>query len=147
MVKFTCSVTIDKPKKLVANLFADPNNLAHYQDGFIKKQIISGIEGEEGAISDMYYKMNRREMVITETITSNKLPDYFRGLYTHKHMDNFMISKFKSINEEQTLYEAEIEYTEFRGIIPKLMAKFFPSMFEKQVQKWLDNFKIFAEKQ
>ena len=132
---------------MVAALFADPQFLGNYQDGFIKKQLISGAEGQEMAISDMYYKMNRQEMVITETIMSNKLPDYFRGFYSHKHMDNFMISKFTSINENQTLYEAEVEYIEIRAFIPKLMAKLFPSMFKKQVQKWLDNFKEFVEKQ
>ena len=132
---------------MVAALFADPQFLGNYQDGFIKKQLISGAEGQEMAISDMYYKMNRQDMVITETIMSNKLPDYFRGFYSHKHMDNFMISKFTSINENQTLYEAEVEYIEIRAFIPKLMAKLFPSMFKKQVQKWLDNFKEFVEKQ
>ena len=147
MLKFTCSVTINKPKKMVASLFADPAHLGQYQEGFIKKILISGTAGEEGAISDMYYKANRQEMIITETIMSQKLPDFFRGFYTHKHMDNFMVSRFKSIDEYQTLYEAQIEYIEIRAFIPKIMAKIFPSLFKNQVQKWLDNFKEFAEKQ
>ena len=147
MLKFTCSVEINKPKESVASYFADPQYLGYYQDGFIGKKLISGNEGDEGAISDMFYKYNNQKMVITETIMSNQLPDYFRGLYTHEHMDNFMISRFVVIDKDWTRYEAEIEYIEFRTFYIKILAKLFPSMFKKQVQKWLDNFKHFVEEQ
>ena len=42
-MKFTCSVTVDQPLALVAELFADPAKLHHYQEGFLRKELISGL--------------------------------------------------------------------------------------------------------
>ena len=62
-------------------------------------------------------------------------------------MDNTMTCYFTELGVNKTKYVSEIEYTAFRGFIPKAMATLFPGMFKKQVQKWLDNFKAFAENQ
>lgn len=146
-MKFRGVVDIDQPKEKVAALFANPKYLGEYQNGFIRKELISGQEGENGAVSKMYYKHGKGEMELTETIISNNLPDSFFASYHHKHMDNTLKTSFIVLGDSKTRYNTEGEYTAFRGFIPKMMALFFPKMFEKQAQKWLDNFKIFAEKQ
>lgn len=144
-MKFNCSVIINQPVDKVAQLFADPKYLKEYQEGFIKKDLISGTAGQEGAISKMYYKTGKREMELTETITLNNLPKEFAASYHHKHMDNTMKCFFISLSDQQTRYDSEIEYTAFRGFIPKMLGLFFKRMFKKQAQQWLDNFKAFAE--
>lgn len=146
-MKFKGSIDINQPLKKVAELFADPQYLGEYQDGFLKKELLSGIEGKDGAVSKMYYKSGKREMILTETITANRLPHSFETSYHHKHMDNTLKCTFTSLGATQTRYQTEGEYTAFRGFLPKLMAYLFPKMFERQAQKWLDNFKAFAEKQ
>jgi len=146
-MKFKCSVNIDCPIKKVVELFKDPRYLREYQDGFIRKELISGNEGEVNAVAKMFYKHGKKEMLITETIIVNNLPDEFIGNYHHKHMDNTMKCNFRKIGENQTKYTSEIEYTAFRGFLPKLLAYLFPGLFKKQVQKWLDNFKEFVEKE
>jgi hypothetical protein len=146
-MKFTCIVIIEKPINQVTDLFINPDNLKEYQDGFLKKEIVSGVPAEVGTVSRMYYKQGQRDMVITETVTSNNLPHEFSGFYHHIHMDNTMTNRFTSLSENQTRYDAEIEYMALRGFMVKAMAFVFPSMFKKQVQKWLDQFKVFVEKQ
>ena len=144
-MKFTCTIDINRPKEKVVALFADPQHLKEYQDGFISKELLEGTAGQNGAISKMLYKQGKGQMELTETIINNGLPDVFVGHYHHKHMDNTMTCRFIQLNENQTRYKSEIEYTAFRGFLPKLLAKLFPGMFKKQVQKWQNNFKIFAE--
>ena len=114
-MKFTCSVVIQAPKDKVAQLFANPNYLHEYQDGFVKKELKSGTAGQEGAISKMYYQTGKRKMVITEEILVNDLPDEFVGHYHHEHMDNTMRCIFTALDNHQTLYESEIEYTTSEG--------------------------------
>ncbi len=58
-----------------------------------------------------------------------------------------MKSSFISIDELTTRYDTEIHYTAFRGFIINVIVFLFPSLFKKQVQKWLNNFKVFTEKQ
>lgn len=146
-MKFICSVVINKPKELVAKLFSNPEFLSEYQDGFIRKEIVSGKHFEVDTISKMYYKMGKGEMELIETVLKNELPNLFLAQYHHKHTENTMLSTFTAIDENTTKYEAEINYTAFKGVMVNIMRCLFPSMFKKQVQKWLDNFKVFVEKQ
>ncbi|MFT5167974.1 MAG: putative membrane protein [Saprospiraceae bacterium] len=145
-MKFKCSVTINSPLDKVVELFINPKNLKEYQDGFIKKELISGVAGQADAISKMYYKQGRGTMELTETIIANNLPEEFFSKYHHKHMDNTMRCNFTALGNNETRYDSELEYTAFRGILPRIMAYLFPGIFKKQVQKWLNNFKTFAEK-
>ena len=51
------------------------------------------------------------------------------------------------ILKNKTRYESEVEYTRINWLVPKLMAILFPNMYRKPAQKWIDNFRAFAEKQ
>lgn len=146
-MKHSGSIEINQSLKKVTELFADPNNLKEYQDGFIKKELISGKEGEVGAVSKMFYKHGNHEMELEETITKNDLPNTFEASYHHKHMDNTMKCNFTALDENITKYEFEYEYTRIDWIMPRLMSILFPGMYTKPAEKWLRQFKEFAEKQ
>lgn len=146
-MKFTCTVTIHKPQQVVADFFADPTHLKEYQEGFQKKELLSGNAGEVGTVSKLYYQNGKRKMELEETIVKNDLPNEFLAEYFHTHTENTMRSTFTELSDTETRYDAEIHYTKFKGAIVKIMAFLFPSFFKKQVQKWLKNFKVFVEKQ
>lgn len=146
-MKFKGFIDINKPLDIVTKYFADPQYLGEYQEGFVRKELKSGSAGEDGAISKMYYKNGKHEMELTETITANRLPNTFEAHYHHIHMDNTMKCIFTPLSENQTRYEAEIEYTRINWIMPRLMAILFPGMYRKPAQRWMNNFKEFVEKQ
>lgn len=146
-MKFSGYVDINQPRTKVVQLFADPSHLGEYQDGFQKKELLSGKAGETGAISKMYYKYGKRDLELTETITDNNLPDSFAASYHHIHMDNTMLCTFEELDENVTRYSYEFEYTRINWFLPKLMAILFPGMYRKQGEKWMRQFKAFAEKQ
>ncbi len=146
-MKIQGSLDIDRPRDRVAELFADPASLAEYQDGFVSKELVSGEMGKDGAVSKMYYKHGNREMELTETITSNRLPDTFEAHYHHKHMDNTMKCRFVPLDENTTRYEYEFEYVRIDWVMPKLMSLLNPGMFRKQGEKWMRQFKEFVERQ
>lgn len=146
-MKIKGAIEINQSLNKVAELFVDPSNLKEYQDGFIRKQFVSGVENEVGAVSKMYYKHGKNEMELVETITKNELPNSFEASYHHVHMDNTMKCNFVALDENRTQYEYEYEYTRINWVMPKLMAILFPSMYRKPVEKWLRQFKEFAEKQ
>ncbi len=144
-MKFSCQIIINQPLERIVELWQNPDNNKYWQDGFERIEHLSGTPGEINAKSMLYFKNGQREMVLQETILKNDLPNEFIGLYEHSHMINTMSSRFSSVNDQSTLYEAEIEYTKFIGIIPKLMSILLPWVFKRQVQKWLKQFKEFAE--
>jgi len=142
-MKFTCSVCINQQIDKVIEIFLDPNNLKHVQQGFVSKELISGDSGKVGAKSKMVYE----KLELVETIITNNLPEEFKALYEHKHMVNTMKVSFIPLNNVSTRYISEIEYTKFNGILIKLIATLFPRMFKKQVLKWMHLFKNYAENQ
>jgi len=145
-MKFTCSVTINAPKEKVASYFVNPEYLKEYQDGFLRKELISGQQGQVNSISKMYYKQGKGEMKLTETIQVNLLPNDFMAQYHHKFTDNTMKSVFTAVSKTETRYDAEIQYTAFRGFMVNVMVFIAPSFFKKQVEKWMQNFKVYVEK-
>jgi hypothetical protein len=140
-MKFTCTIDINSPKNTVAEMFSNPDNLQYVQEGFISKTLISGKEGEEGAVSKMVYE----KLELIETIIKNDLPDEFKALYEHKYTINTMKVQFIVLNDHKTRYNSEIHYTKFNGFMINLMAKLFPSFFKKQVLKWMQLFKEYVE--
>jgi len=146
-MKFSGSVEIAKSRSEVVGYFKDPSYLGEYQDGFVKKELVSGESGEKGAISKMYYKYGKRDMELTETITANRLPDSFEAFYHHKHMDNTMKCRFIELGNSRTKYEYEFEYTRMNWVMPRLIAILFPGMYRRQGEKWMKQFKEFVEKQ
>lgn len=146
-MKFKGFVDINQSRDKVVAFFADPKYLGEYQEGFVRKELVSGAEGKDGAISKMYYKMGKQNMELTETITTNRLPDTFEAHYHHVHMDNTMKCTFIALNDKQTRYEYEFEYTRINWVMPKLMAILFPGVYKKPAQRWMNNFKEFVEKQ
>ena len=140
-MNFTCTININASIDHVVKVFKNPDNLVHFQDGFISKELVSGEEGQQGAISKMIYK----KLELKETILIANLPEEFKGLYEHKHMTNTMTVKFVPKSQHQTQYISEIEYTSFNGVLITIIAKIFPGMFKKQVYKWMVQFKTYTE--
>lgn len=145
-MKFSGFVDINQPREKVVEMFADPQYLGEYQEGFVKKDLISGRAGKDGAVSKMYYKQGKRELELTETITANHLPLSFEAQYHHIHMDNTMKCTFTSLDRSKTRYSYEIEYTRINWFMPKLIAILFPGVYKRQVEKWMNNFKEFLER-
>ena len=140
-MKFTSVININKPIKEVTEAFLDPECMRQSHEGFIGKELISGNPNEVGA----KYKLIYKKFEMTETITINDLPHSFSGLYEHSHMTNTMNSTFEAISDKETKFSSEIEYIKFNGFAIKVMAKLFPGMFKKQVNKWLKRFKVYVE--
>ncbi len=144
-MKYTCTIIIDLPIAKVVALWKDENNFKHWQDGFESITLISGSPEQEGAQSKILLKNKGQAIELIETIIKSNLPVEKIGLYEHKHMTNTQSSRFESIDPNGTKYTSEVEYIQFNGILIKLIAKLFPSKFKQQSQKWMVQFKEFAE--
>jgi len=145
-MKFTCAVDINLSRDKVVALFKDAANNKEWQDGFQSTELIGGELGEVGAESLLKFKNGKRLMELKETILVSDLPNEFTGEFVHVHMSNTMQNLFTELNDNRTQWTANIEYTKLNSLSIKIIVKFFPKMFKKQTQKWLDQFKVFAEK-
>lgn len=144
-MKYSNEVEINLPLNKVIELFENPDNMKHWQPGLQSFEHISGTSGQVGAKSRLKYKMGKREIEMIETITKQNLPHEFTATYEAKGVYNLLINKFISVTENKTKWVSETEF-KFSGFM-KLIAFLMPGTFKKQSQKYLDDFKAFAEKQ
>lgn len=143
-MKFSCSVEINQPIEKVVELFNNPNNLKHWQNGLQSFEHLEGEPGMVGAKSKMIFNNGGKTFDLFEEITVSNLPTEFSGIYDHESMRNSMKNYFKPIDSSTTLWNAELEY-EFKTTTWRILGKLMKPMFSKQTQKFLDNFKMFAE--
>lgn len=144
-MKYTVETEINLPIARVVELFDDPENLKHWQPGLISFEPISGTPGQPGAKSRLKYKMGKRDIEMIETITVRNLPDEFSGTYEAKGVFNIVKNYFRPVSENKTKYISENEF-QFKGFM-KLIGFLMPGAFRKESEKYLLQFKEFAEKQ
>lgn len=145
-MKYTCSIILNLSLEKTAELWNDEAHFSQWQDGFQSIELLSGTANAKGATSRILIE-GKQKIELIETIISCDLPNEKVALYEHKHMINTQTTRFKAIDANKTEFTSIVEYTKFNGFFVKVMAKLFPSMFKKQSQKWMNQFKEFAEKQ
>lgn len=143
-MKFSCFVDIKLDRDEVTALFENSENMKFWQDGFVSFKRVSGGKGEVGSKSMILYNQNGRKMELKETLEVYNLPEELTGFYEHEMMDNRMQNLFSINADGTTRWTANIHYTRVKSFM-KIFVWLVPSMFQKQVQKWMDQFKHFAE--
>lgn len=144
-MKYTTEVTINQPIDKVIALFDNPDNLSEWQPELISYEHIHGEPGHIGAESKFKYKMNNREVEMIETITRRNLPGVFAATYQAPGVTNIQVNHFETVGENDTKWISENEF-QFKGFM-KIMALFMHSSFRKQTNKYMQQFKAFAERQ
>lgn len=144
-MKYANQITINQPIAKVINLFDNADNMQYWMPGLVSYEFLEGTPGQVGSKMKLTYKMGSREMVLIETITVRNLPQEFSGTYEHKGVYNVVRNFFSVVDENTTLYKSESEF-QFSTFGMKLLGWLMPGAFKKQSQKYLEQFKAFAEK-
>jgi hypothetical protein len=143
-MKYLSQILIELPLEKVIEKFDDPDNMKHWQPGLLSFEHVSGEPGKPGAVSRLRYRMGKREIEMTETITLRDLPYRFDGTYEAKGVLNIIKNTFESVDGNRTRWTSENEFR-LKGVM-KLMGWLMPGAFKKQTQTYMTNFKEFAEK-
>jgi len=143
-MKYSAEVEINLPLQEVVRLFDNPENLKYWQPELVSFEPLRGTPGHPGAKSKLKYKKGGKELEMTEIITKRNLPDEFSGTYKVKGVLNLVNNRFIPVSTTRTKYISEQEFR-FKGIM-KMMG-LIPGTFKRQTNKYLQQFKEFAEKQ
>ncbi len=144
-MKYKNEVMIRLPLEKVVSLFDSEENLFKWQPDLLSFEHVSGDKGEVGAKAKLKYKMGKREIEMIETITVKNLPHEFSGTYEAKGVWNEVKNYFEQIDDQTTRWRSE-SYFKFSGFM-KIIGFLMPGSFKKQSQKYLDQFKAFAEEE
>ncbi len=142
-MKYQLEIMLDLPRDQVVELFDNPKNMKHWQEGFVSMEHLSGTPGEKGAKSKLKYKMGMREVVMIETIIKRNLPHEFSGTYEAKGVWNEINNFFYDKENGQTKWITLNDF-QFSGFM-KIISFFMPRAFKKQSFKYMEDFKTFVE--
>ena len=144
-MKYSVEVTIEKPRDEVIKKMDNVDNMKHWQKGLVSSEHISGTPGQVGAKMLLNYKMGKRELSLTETITKRNFPKEFNATYTTKGMHNIQENIFEKTSEGHTKWVSNCEFQP-SGFMMKAMAFLMPRAFKKQSKQYMIDFKNFVEK-
>lgn len=143
-MKYTTEIVVDLPRDEFIKKMEDPENMKHWQRGLLKFEQLSKNPGQEGAQMCLSYKMGNRNLEMVETIIKKNMPEEMHTTYDTKGVHNIQKNYFKEENGK-TRWISESDF-QFSGLGMKLMGFLMPGAFKKQSQKYMEDFKNFAEK-
>ena len=143
-MKYTLEIEINLPRDKVVKLFDNPDNMKHWQPGFINYQHLSGKPGQAGSKTKLRYNMGKREIEMIEKINLRKLPELFAATYEANGVWNNMRNIFSESESGKTIWTSHAEFR-FSGFM-KIIAPFMQKSFKKKSFRYMKLFKEFAEK-
>lgn len=142
-MKYSNEILINVPRKTASELIGNASNMKFWQKGFVSLDHISGEAGQPGAKSKLKYKMGKREIEMTETITHKNLPEEFHANYETKGIFNIQKNFLKEEDgKTRWVSEAEFQCSGFMKVLAFFMGS---STFKKQSAAYMEDFKAFAE--
>lgn len=143
-MKYTTEIKVNVPLDEFIKKMDNVDNMKHWQRGLVSAEHISGDLGQLGAKMKLNYKFGKRKMQIIETITKRNFPNEFHANYTTKSMHNVQQNYFEKTSEGFTKWTSKSEYVPLNFSM-RLMLFFMPRTFKNQSQKYMQDFKNFAE--
>jgi len=143
-MKYSTEITLNLPRAEVIKKLDNVDNMKHWQRGLVSAEHLDGIPGKIGAKMKLKYKLGNRRMELIETITKNNFPSEFHANYDTKGVHNIQKNYFKELPNGNTKWTSDVEF-HFSSFMMRMMGLLMPGTFKKQSQKYLQDFKAFAE--
>lgn len=145
-MKFKLELPINKPRTEVWKTFDNPDNTKKWQPSLTKFELVSGIQGQPGAVSKLTFEEGGREFSLMEKVTYRDEPKQFDGIYENEYTDNPIRNTFVEQGENETLWVLESEF-KFKTFTMKILGPLLKKNFVRRTQKDMERFKELAESQ
>jgi len=142
-VKQKAEIIINAPRDAVWAAFDNPDNMPRWQptlESFVHK---SGTPGQPGAVSELTYLENGRKIVMTETVSERREPDFLAGIYESAFATTTVVNQLEKVDEQNTKWTMWCSHR-FKGFM-KVMALFMGRSIRKRTEADMQRFKELVE--
>lgn len=80
-MKLKFETVIDASRDAVWAAFDNPENMTRWQQNLVSFNHISGEPGQPGAVSELTYDEKGKKVVLKETTTERRKPDFLARIY------------------------------------------------------------------
>jgi uncharacterized protein YndB with AHSA1/START domain len=144
-MKTKFEVIIGADRDTVWQAFDNPDNMVKWQPTLKSFTHKSGPRGEIGSVAELVYEENGREIVMTETMTEKRKPDFMVGIYESKWGKTLIVNYFESAEGNKTRWVGHANHS-FKGFM-KLMSLFIHKSICKRTESDMQRFKLLVESQ
>lgn len=143
-MKHSAEIIINAPHEHVWAIFDNADNMQKWQPTLESFEHVSGSPGQPGAVSTLTYNENGRKIVMTETISERREPDFLAGIYESNFGTTTVVNHFDALDGGKTRWRVWCNFR-FRGFM-KFMALFMRRSIRNHTNNDLQRFKELAEK-
>ncbi len=142
-MKMKYEVNIQASRDFVWAAFDNPDNLSRWQPTLESVTHQSGEPRQPGAVSELVYNENGKKVVMRETVTERREPQFMAGAYDNARATTLIVSHFEEIDDNTTRF---ISYTNmnFKGLM-KIMSLFVAKSIRARAEADLNRFKLLVE--
>jgi uncharacterized protein YndB with AHSA1/START domain len=142
-MKHKTEVMIDADRDTVWRFFDNPDNITKWQPTLRSCQHVSGAPGQPDAVSELVYDENGREVVLTETITARREPEFLGGTYESKWGTVVILNLFEQTDDGRTRWSSNSSHR-FRGLM-RFLALFMAKSICGRIDSDMQRFKLLVE--
>jgi uncharacterized protein YndB with AHSA1/START domain len=142
-MKLNYEITIDAGLDKVWAAFDNADNMGRWQQNFYSYTPVSGRPGEPGAVAELVFDEKGKKVVLRETITERRVPDFLAGSYESEHGTTIIVNHFEAIDASTTRWSSWCNFT-FTGFM-KFMSLFIGNVIRKRTEGDMQRFKLMVE--
>lgn len=142
-MKLKLETVIDASLAAVWDAFDNQDNMTRWQQNLESCNHVSGEPGQPGAVSELVYKEKGRKVVLKETITERRQPDFLAGTYESPMGKTLVVNHFEAVDENSTRWTAWCNFT-FHGVM-KFISLFVAGKIRKRSEADMQRFKLMVE--
>ena len=142
-MKINFEQVIHADLKTVWAAFDNADNMARWQQNFESYTHKAGKPGEPGAIAELVYNEGKKRIVLKETITERREPDFLAGTYESSHGTTLIVNHFEAIDDNTTRWTSWCNFS-FKGAM-KFFSLFLAGAIRKRTEGDMQRFKLLVE--
>ena len=136
-------ILIDAPRDAVWAAFDDTGSRRRWQPTLRSVTQKSGKPGEVGSVSERVYDEEGRTIVMTETVTERREPDFMAGVYATPWGKTVVVNHFEDLGDDRTRWIVYANHF-FEGVM-KILGVFTGSRLRQRTERDLERFKLMVE--
>jgi hypothetical protein len=132
-ISYHCEIMVNKPIKESGHVAQEEERMSEWLEGFKKIEHVSGTPKTVGNVSNVYFTVNRKEMVVKRTITAIKLFDSMESVSETDFMKMDYRVKMTAIREKTKISSSATVIG--KGMFARSLMVFLRPSLKKQEEK------------
>ena len=142
-MKLNFEIEIDAPIDDVWAAFTNPDNMGRWMQNFESSRAVSGEPGQPGAIAEVVFNEKGKRVVLKETVTERRDPDFLAGTYDSDTGSTHIVNHFVRVDGVRTKWTSWCRFS-FTGMM-RFFSIFIGGAIRKRTEGDMNRFKLMVE--